>query len=316
MFCFCILASPNRMCKYSMSLERVFVLAFAIAICSNHAMSEPVSTIKSNSYVVTVHTNLTYGSHPDQVLDLCKSNVSSVAFPVLILIHGGGWTGGDKSAYADLCGKYASMGIAAAAVNYRLFNRVTKANRWPSQIVDVQLAVRWLRANSKLLNLNDRKICAYGDSAGGHLALLLGSLPTTWPSPEAFSYPAVSSSVTCVVSNFAPSNLPESALPLLNTAKDLIGAQTAAELDHALVKASPLFYVNSLTAPTLIVQGSHDTLVPKSQSTSIRDAMLLNGVEVEYLEYDGEHQYKNLSPKELKEVSNRQVNFVIKHLKQ
>jgi acetyl esterase/lipase len=314
MFYFSILKVRKNRCQHGLYLITLAIVACALASSSKHAISQGTSNSNAKGQDVTVYANLAYGTHPDQVLDLCKIEATNIPQPVLVLIHGGGWTAGDKSSYTDLCKQYAARGIATAAINYRLFNKVSKVNRWPSQIVDAQLAVRWLRVHATQHNLNATKICAYGDSAGAHLALLLGSLNTEWPSADAILHSEVSSSVACVVNNFGPTDLPNSALPLLNTAKDLVATDIAIDMDNALKNASPLFYVNPSTSPTLIVQGNDDTLVPKFQSTSLRDAMLINGVKVEYLEYNGGHQYKNLSPKERTEISNKQVNFIVEHL--
>lgn len=63
-------------------------------------------------------------------------------------------------------------GYVAIAVNYRLLRG--DSNRWPAQLDDVQLAVRWLRANSTKDNLDPNRIGAFGHSAGAQLAALLG----------------------------------------------------------------------------------------------------------------------------------------------
>ena len=65
-------------------------------------------------------------------------------FPAVVLIHGGGWRSGDKRDYADQCRELASRGFVAATINYRL----SQVAVWPAQLVDAQLAVRWLRGSA------------------------------------------------------------------------------------------------------------------------------------------------------------------------
>ncbi len=71
-----------------------------------------------------------------------------------------------------------------ATINYRLTSK-TPPSQWPDQVGDVQLAIRWMRANAQTFGLNSSHICSLGDSAGGHLALLLDTMQTIHPSDVA-----------------------------------------------------------------------------------------------------------------------------------
>jgi acetyl esterase/lipase len=100
-------------------------------------------------------------------------------FPVILVIHGGGWIEGDKSSFAsDRHGvpgnivDFARLGFAAATINYRLAGEAP----YPAALDDCRAAVRWLRAHATAYHLDAKRIGAYGNSAGGHLALLLALL--------------------------------------------------------------------------------------------------------------------------------------------
>lgn len=259
---------------------------------------------------IVVKTNIAYGPDLQETMDLCLPESPRQASPILLLIHGGGWAEGDKVSYLSLCKKYAANGIAAATINYRLFNITTRLNQWPAQIVDAQLAVRWIRAHAQELNLDSKKICAYGDSAGGHLALLLGLLLHKWVGDHDEMLSSESSSVSCVVDNFGPTDLQNGSFSILERAKELVPIDKHGKKRGALYSASPLYHVHSLAAPTLIIQGRDDKLVPRSQSILLRDEMVRNGVHVAYLEYLGDHQYNGLSGEDMQEIREIQSRFI------
>src|SRR5262249_48619939 len=137
-----------------------------------------------------------------ETLDLCRPAHTSKQ-PGVILIHGGGWQNGAKAVHDPQCSQLAMRGFVAATINYRL----APQDRWPAPLVDVHLAVRWMRSQANVIGLDPTRLCSYGDSAGGHLAVFLGVLPTIHPGDEATTYANQSPSVGCVVDEFGPVDL-------------------------------------------------------------------------------------------------------------
>jgi len=90
--------------------------------------------------------------------------------PVILWIHGGGWSKGRKEQHSPAI-SFLNDGYAVASIEYRLSGEAP----FPAQIVDCKAAVRWLRANAAKYNLDADRIGAWGHSAGGHLAALLGT---------------------------------------------------------------------------------------------------------------------------------------------
>ena len=121
----------------------------------------------------------TLGGRPLQ-LDLYIPATGSGPYPLVIWIHGGGWSGGDKALGPGASAlKLLPRGIAVASINYRL---TSQAGQWgsfpvifPAQINDVKGAVRWLRANAGTYNLDASRFGSWGSSAGGHLSALIGT---------------------------------------------------------------------------------------------------------------------------------------------
>ena len=135
-------------------------------------------------YTVATQTNLAYGPLAAERGDLYLPQ-GIAAPPVVLVIHGGGWAAGQRASAAGLARLLAMRGLAAFNIDYRLATTASPDTRWPAQIVDAQLAVRWLRAHAATLGIDGQQIAATGDSAGAHLALLLGTLPHSVPGDEA-----------------------------------------------------------------------------------------------------------------------------------
>jgi len=114
-----------------------------------------------------------YGADPKQRLDLVKPAGLTRA-PVLLFIHGGGWSIGDKAHAAGEKARWANgQGWAFASANYRLVPQATVEQ----QAADVASAIAWLRANAAKEGLDPDRIVLMGHSAGAHLAALVGTNP-------------------------------------------------------------------------------------------------------------------------------------------
>src|SRR5262249_12628746 len=147
-----------------------------------------------------IHRDLPYvtGGHQRQTLDLYLPSAEQPV-PLIIWIHGGAWRVGSKE--DDLPLDYLAQGCAVASINYRLSQHAL----FPAQIEDCKAAVRWLRANATRFKLDPQRFGAWGPSAGGHLAALLG----TTGAVRAFEVGAnlvVSSRVQAVVDYFGPTD--------------------------------------------------------------------------------------------------------------
>jgi acetyl esterase/lipase len=116
------------------------------------------------------HPDLEYSKAGGESLRLDASIPEGAGpFPVVILIHGGGWGSGDKAAdFAALSKPLTDAGIAWFSINYRLAPK----HPWPACLEDVQSAIRWVRANAVTYHVDSKRIALLGYSAGGQLAAL------------------------------------------------------------------------------------------------------------------------------------------------
>jgi acetyl esterase/lipase len=153
-------------------------LVFTILMLSLPQSTRAADTVEAKTYEVTSVKDLTYyeGAEKDQAkhkLDLYLPK-DKKDFPVLFFIHGGGWIHGDKGfmgLYSGVGRFYASQGIGAVIINYRLSPGV----KHPEHIKDVARAFAWTVKNIEKYGGQPDQIFVSGHSAGGHLAALLAT---------------------------------------------------------------------------------------------------------------------------------------------
>ena len=122
---------------------------------------------------VTVESNLSYSQFPETVMDVYQSKnaMASGKRPGVIVFHGGGWISGTKdSTIENFVIPYLEHGFVVANVEYRLAGAALA----PAAVSDALQAASWFRNNAHRWNMDPRRIVATGESAGGHLALMVG----------------------------------------------------------------------------------------------------------------------------------------------
>ncbi len=200
---------------------------------------------------------------------------SSGLAPVVVNVHGGAWMGGDKAHSETLADipELLSRGYLVAAVNYRLAPKY----KFPAQIEDVKCAVRYLRANATLYNLDPNRIGALGCSAGGHLVALLGLTDGNAAFEGKGDYPTQSSRVQAVVAMSAPADF---TLASYNKTHAQIFASVfgaTSSTDTILTWDSPVNYVSKNAPPFFIVGGDKDQTVPAQQSQVLYSRLIQVG---------------------------------------
>jgi acetyl esterase/lipase len=175
--------------------------------------------------------------------------------------------------------------------------------------------VRSLRAHAADYGLDPTRLCSWGFSAGGHLAVFLGVLPTIHPGDEATLYADQSPAVSCVVDEFGPVDL----LSLQPTGfhaqilHGLFGGDSTRNDIAAYRDASPALQVTAHSAPVLIVQGTHDQLIEEAQSRELQMRMQAAGVPVRYISFDGGHMFSGLSQEQQSGITLQEIIYVMQH---
>ena len=245
----------------------------------------------SENPATSIEHDVPYGTvdgHP-LLLDIYEPGEhSSGLLPAVILIHGGGWTSFDKSTMQTMGMFLARSGFVAFSVDYRLFHGTE--NLWPSQLDDVQRAVRWIRANAAKYDVDPQYVGAFGHSAGAQLAALLGMENTRDNSDPALA--KYSSKVQAVVDVSGPTDFtahddPE-AVAFLTA---FFGGDYA---QHAKIwqDASPAFHAAKDVAPFLIIHGTQDQSVPMAQAQELADKLKQAGATVKFVTVEDAHTFR------------------------
>jgi acetyl esterase/lipase len=263
--------------------------------------------------VTQIHRDLAYVSsgHPRQKLDLYLPP-STDRHPLIVWIHGGAFRMGNKSDDVPLA--YVADGYAVASINYRLSQHAI----FPAQIEDCKAAVRWLRANASRYNLDPQCFAAWGPSAGGHLAAMLGTSASVTRF-EVGENLKLSSSVQAVVDYFGPTDfrqmdahrLPGGQVHDLPDSPEsqLVGGPIQDHPDRVAL-ANPVTYVTPESPPFLIVHGDLDPLVPHHQSVLLANALEQAGISVTFYTVSGGGHGGFTDP----EVQQLTRSFLAKHL--
>ncbi len=206
----------------------------------------------------TVQKNLTYCTVEEINLrmDVYYPAQANRAWPVAMVIHGGGWTGGDKSSdiALDLKDALLAANYLVVSVNYRLAPEYI----FPAALEDVKCAVRYLRSHPADFNLDPERIAAVGFSAGAHLADLLGTTDVSAGFEGRGGYSGTSSRVQAVVSLSGPTNLQIFCNP--DTMVIAFGA-SGCDDDATLDRADPAAYITPDDPPFLLFHGDKDFAV-------------------------------------------------------
>lgn len=224
--------------------------------------------------------DVVYGEAGGQLLklDFAKPIVCrGQSVPVIVYIHSGGWRSGSKSGAFDLdiVKMGFQLGFAVASIDYRLAPKF----RFPAQINDCKLAIRFLRRNAADFGIDPARIAAAGGSAGGHLSALL-AVTDERDGLEGPGLDGISSRILAAVDEFGPTDLTDVASQTtsegMSMVTDLLGCDPNVCPALALA-ASPIAYVTPDDPPILIIHGDKDTLVPFRQSELFAERLRIAG---------------------------------------
>lgn len=191
--------------------------------------------------------------------------------PLIVWVHGGAWRSGSKTNMP--LARLVEDGYAVASVDYRLSTQA----KFPAQIHDLKAAVRFLRGHGAEWKLPVKKILVAGDSAGGHLAALVGvSNGHAELEGEVGDDRAQSSDVQGIISFYGGANLttilkqstPHGLSVRVPALELLLGGQP----DEAPVLArlaSPVFHVDKNDPPLLLLHGDQDPQMPVNQALEL-----------------------------------------------
>jgi acetyl esterase/lipase len=209
-------------------------------------------------------------------LDIALPEKAAGPAPVIVCLHGGGWSMGSKESFRRYLPEFARLGYAAASIRYRL----APGHKFPAQLEDIEAAVAYLRANAGRWNLDGGRVTLLGASAGAHLALLAGFANRV--------------GVNAIVDISGPADLRDWRMSP-NAEKALqatTGKTTQTLLDELLggldpAVASPVAQVQPGAPPVLVFHWREDQAVAAAQAERLVAALQAAGVRHEAVWFDG-----------------------------
>lgn len=228
--------------------------------------------------------------------------------PAVLIVHGGGWTGGIKDAAREINigTTLASHGYVCMSINYQLDKPGSADICWPQNLHDCKTAVRWLRENAVRLHIDAAHIGAIGGSAGGHLVSMLAvTQPGDGLDPKE-PYGSQSCAINCVVDLYGPVDNWKDYYPFLR--------KTRLEAPELYKQFSVLTYLDKNDPPFLIIHGTADKTVNLQQSINFDAALEKTGIEHHLEIVEGAPHTFHLQPKE-KDLRPLVLAFFDKHLR-
>ena len=249
--------------------------------CQKSNPAEPSLIIEPALLQASTQLDVAYGANARNKMDVYLPTGRTLATPVMIMIHGGGWSSGDKTdlnVYVDTLKKRLPS-YAIININYRFALNASTA--FPMQENDVKAAIDFIFSKRTEYQISD-KFVLMGVSAGAHLSLL-----------QAYKY-NTPVKIKAVVDFFGPTDMaamyndPASIFAPPSSIAQLFNGATPATNPTAYAQSSPITFANAQAVPTIILHGGVDPVVKVSQATALRDKLVSFNIVNQYVFYPTE----------------------------
>ena len=271
---------PNRRTLLT-SAALVPLLASPVGATRRARAEEATATVPPDAIVR--ETAVVYGEADGQelLLDVARPPDRDAPRPAVVLLHGGAWKMGtaDRTSMNGPALALAEDGYVTFNVEYRLTGDPAGDHLWPAQLDDAQRAVRWVRANAGRYGVDPNRVGAYGHSAGGHLAAMLGVRESRVnDDPELADMSSRVDAVVTIAGQMDlgipyPKDFDRQALAAL------LGG-TPDEEPAAYRDASPITWVDAKSAPFLIIHGGADPSITVEHARQMTDTLHVHQVDV------------------------------------
>lgn len=253
-------------------------LSTILASCSKKGINNDL-TGTTDSLPAISFLDVAYGVAPLQKADVYLPALRNAKTKTLVIIHGGGWTAGDKSDYNGYVSEFQNKlpDYAIVNVNYRLVTY--DSTYFPMEESDILSAIQFVLNKASDYHIS-KDIILLGASAGAHLALLQGYKHSDVLQPKG------------IISFFGPTDLSDLFVHYKDNTipwvlQKIMGG-TLQETPEAFMEASPINYVSSTSAPTLMLHGDADPLVPVAQAQALQTKLNSLHVANKLVIYPGE----------------------------
>lgn len=255
------------------------IIAFFMSIITFIMSLFGLNTVKYDSF-----ENISYGEANRQVLDLYIPKENNGTVGLILMIHGGAWIAGDKSAYTDDAkGIAENYGYAAATINYRYLSEdVTMADI----LDDIESAVAKIKEIGTQNSVDINKMILTGHSAGGHLSMLY-----SYSKAKTSAITPVAVIDYCGPTDFTDAEFFNSDIGADGIAKLYswaIGTEVTVNnylsYSKELLEISPIAYA-ATAVPTVIAHGEKDATVPYSNATTLVSVLNMANVKNDFISF-------------------------------
>ena len=210
----------------------------------------------------TTILNISYGPDPSQKLDLGLPAGRSSATPLVIVVHGGGWSTGDKNELSWMVNGFKLRGFVVANINYRL--TLNSPDNYKMQLDDVDSAIQFTLRHSSMYTFNAQKIYIVGHSAGGHLSLSYAYTRNAIGKVKAVGTMAGPANLFAMA-YYNPTVFNSILQPFLGMS--LYPITPASEQRYK--SCSPQYQASNTSIPTILFHGESDFFITPDQSTNL-----------------------------------------------
>ena len=252
------------------ALSAVLLCGFIIVTGCLSPKSTPTATSTPNLSAFSrtdptpQHHNVPYvpGNSSQQVLDVYLPTEGEGPFPTILALHGGGFRTRSKELYSSLAGYFTDMGYALVPINYRLAPQYT----YPAQVEDAFCALAWVFKNAEAFGFDSERIFIMGDSAGGYLAAMLGTVETPdiykGECPHMLSDPDLIRGVVVFYGFYDLTSLDgHGIVEIRDGLEPFMGATHSEVSPEKLAEMSPKSWLDGSEPPFLIIHGTEDQSV-------------------------------------------------------
>ncbi|GGG60009.1 alpha/beta hydrolase [Epilithonimonas arachidiradicis] len=318
------------------------ILVFSLIILS--VFSYKISSAKVNSDIklpqpsqnYQLQKDIVYKTFPDKTplkLDIYQpKNLTREKTPVVVFIHGGAWTIGDKRVVLQNYREYVLDELiknqyTVVSID---FTPIDSKNHLENTLQDCRDVLKWIKDHAENYHFDTDNIGVWGGSSGAHIAMLTAYTQENKKSDTETDFPALQ----YVVNFYGPSDLNElfktDANPILLKAfkmyypktyktrhqkiMQLTGFDINSQKADAIKKCeeySPVRHITQQTVPTLIFHGTGDSVVDVSQSQLLAEVLEKNKVYYQYFTLDNaKHTFSNINLDEAKDVAKKTLEFI------
>ncbi len=274
---------------YVITFVAVFIVSAIIKVTYN-PLSKKYS-VDWDSSVGTIYTDIAYGEEEPNKFDLyVPADQTKETYGLVVYLHAGGFTSGDKRDDANMLKWLCSKGYVAAGINYTLRDDQHPTASVNTMSQEIKSSIPAVKAEAEKLGYTLDRMAVSGGSAGGTLALIYAYRDSdTSPIPVKFVFEAVGPA------SFYPEDWttygldqnPQAAAGLFSVMSgntittEMIGTK---EYEEAVKDISPFMWIDKNSVPTLCAYGKHDKVCPFNSVRHLINALEENNVPYDYIE--------------------------------